>query len=281
MKGKELENYIVKWLKDYNDENSLSGFVIGVSGGIDSSVVSTLCAKTGYPVLVISMPINTKEGDESLSDKHINFLKEKFDNVESLTIDLTSTYNTMRNVLDIDSYRTSKEGVNVDLSLANTQSRLRMVTLYSYANTKGYIVCGTGNKVEDFGIGFFTKGGDGMVDVSPIGDLMKSEVYKLGEHLGIIDEIINTEPTDGLWEGSPTDEDQIGASYDELEWAMKWTDMFDYGERIELLLEIRRDNLTDRQSEVLDIYINRHKQNKHKVKLPPVCEIPRSQMRAK
>jgi NAD+ synthase len=196
----------------------------------------------------------------SLSDKHINFLKEKFDNVESLTIDLTSTYNTMRNVLDIDSYRTSKEGVNVDLSLANTQSRLRMVTLYSYANTKGYIVCGTGNKVEDFGIGFFTKGGDGMVDVSPIGDLMKSEVYKLGEHLGIIDEIINTEPTDGLWEGSPTDEDQIGATYDELEWAMTF--------------QGDKSKLSERQKEVIEIYDNFHSVNLHKMKSIPVCTIP-------
>jgi len=261
MKGQELEDHIVGWLKDYVTKYSISGFVVGVSGGIDSAVVSTLCAKTGFPVLVIDLPIS-QSGE--LSDKHIDYLGENYGNVEGMRIDLTDSYNVIKDTLNL-------EGENANLTLANTQSRLRMLALYSQANNRNYIVCGTGNKVEDFGIGFFTKGGDGMVDVSPIADLMKSEVYDLGKHLGVIDEIINVAPTDGLWDGSPTDEEQIGASYDELEWAMEWIEDHKYETSIE---DIK--SLSNRQREVIKIYESRHYKNKHKMNLPPVCEIPNS-----
>lgn len=259
MKGQELEDHIVGWLKDYVTKYPIKGFVVGVSGGIDSAVVSTLCAKTGFPVLAIDLPIN-QSGE--LSDKQISHLTENFGNVKGMRIDLTDSYSTIKDTLSL-------EGNNTNLTLANTQSRLRMLALYSQANLRNYIVCGTGNKVEDFGIGFFTKGGDGMVDVSPIADLMKSEVYDLGKHLGVIEEIINVAPTDGLWEGAPTDEDQIGASYDELEWAMDWDS--------EHTDDSEDETLTDRQNEVLEIYRTRHNQNKHKMSLPPVCLIPNYQ----
>lgn len=269
MKGKELENHIVNWLSEYIDNNPIDGFVVGVSGGIDSSVVSILCAKTNKPVLVISMPINNN-GGESLSDKHINFLKNNFSNVKSLEVDLTFVYETLKGTLNL-------EGSNKNLSLANTQSRLRMATLYAHSNNNNYIVCGTGNKVEDFGLFFYTKGGDGMVDVSPIADLMKSEVYELGRHLGIIDEIINVAPTDGLWDGSPTDEEQLGGSYDEFEWVMEELKNYDLSSiSLENLKnELDYESYTDRQREIIDLYYFRHVSGIHKSLPIPICEIPK------
>jgi NAD+ synthase len=265
MKGQELEDHIVGWLKDYVTKHSISGFVIGISGGIDSSVVSTLCAKTGFPVLAIDLPIN-KVGE--LSTKQISHLTKNFDNVEGMRIDLTESYNVIKDTLNL-------EGEKANLSLANTQSRLRMLALYSQANNKNYIVCGTGNKVEDFGLFFYSKGGDGMVDISPIADLMKSEVYDLGKHLGIIEEIINVAPTDGLWDGSPTDEEQLGGTYDEFEWAMKWEEdhmVFEQG--VDPWYDDSDDNtLTDRQNEVLDIYRARHRAGLHKSLPIPICKI--------
>jgi NAD+ synthase len=211
---KNISEQIQSWLKEYVTDSKQKGFVIGVSGGIDSAVVSTLCAETGLPTIVVSLPIKEKVGHK-LSLEHINNLCDKYPNVKSVEVDLTNTfesfYNSVTHDCDVD-----------NLSMANVRSRLRMITLYHIAQSNGMLVVGTGNKVEDFGIGFYTKYGDGGVDISPIADLMKSEVYELGKYLGVTENILNARPTDGLWTDGRTDEDQIGATYDELEWAMRY-----------------------------------------------------------
>ena len=186
---------------------------MGVSGGIDSAVVSTLCAHTKLPTFVLGMPIHQDSEQESLSDKHMDWLSQKNDNVKKLKFDLTRTFETFKKTLN--------EYSHDELALANTRSRLRMVTLYQIAGKYNGIVVGTGNKVEDYGVGFYTKYGDGGVDIAPIADLYKTEVRELGKHLGVIPEIINAQPTDGLWSDSRSDEDQIGASYEDLEEAME------------------------------------------------------------
>lgn len=247
---KKVKNHIVNWLKDYAEKNSIKGFVLGVSGGIDSAVVSTLAGETGIKTLIMDLPIFQTENEVSRAYKHVKWLQEKYSNIDFKKVDLSSSFQTLKGTMKIED----------QLALANTRSRLRMTTLYAFANKLKYIVLGTGNKVEDFGIGFFTKGGDGMVDISPIADLMKSEVYKLGSELGIIDEILKAEPTDGLWEGAISDEEQIGASYDELEWVMTWNG--------------KEDKLNEREKEVLKIYNSMHNGNKHKMSMPPICEIP-------
>jgi NAD+ synthase len=256
---KNISDQIQDWLKNYLKSSKQRGFVIGVSGGIDSAVVSTLCAETGLPTIVVSLPIKEKVG-HNLSLEHINNLCDKYANVKSVEIDLTETFDTFYRSVNHDSE-------NDHLSMANVRSRLRMISLYHVAQSNGMLVVGTGNKVEDFGIGFFTKYGDGGVDISPIADLMKSEVYKLGENLGVCKNILNARPTDGLWVDGRTDEDQIGATYDELEWAMKFieTGIVDY------------DNCPDfeRQQAVLKIYHSRHMANLHKMKPIPVCKIER------
>ena len=259
----EVTNHIVKWLKNYIEQSGAKGFTIGVSGGIDSAVTSTLCAKTGYPVVVVEMPIHQSEDQVNRAQDHIAWLKSKYSNVDEMRLDLTDAYDTFVNLLDLN-------GGNKKLALANTRSRLRMVSLYAVANDMSYLVCGTGNKVEDMGIKFFTKYGDGGVDISPIGDLLKSEVYLLGESMGIIDEILSCEPSDGLWtgmgEGSQTDADQIGATYDELEWAMDFLEDNEFEKNSEIL--------SDREKEVLKIYLDRHKSGEHKMEMPPICLIP-------
>jgi NAD+ synthase len=279
-----VAKHIVEWLKGYVEKSGAKGFTIGVSGGIDSAVTSTLCAKTGYPVIAVEMPIHQSEDQVNRAQDHINWLKENYKNVSDVRVDLTDTYETFANLLNLEG--------NKKLALANTRSRLRMVSLYAIANDKGYLVCGTGNKVEDIGIKFFSKYGDGGVDISPIGDLLKSEVYLLGEHMGIIDEILSCEPSDGLWtgmgEGSQTDEQQIGASYDELEWAMDFYEknwyweqgmenegFLDYDfEKNSTIVGSDPVGLSDREKEVLKIYINRHNAGKHKMEMPPICSIP-------
>jgi NAD+ synthase len=241
----------------------MNGYIIGVSGGIDSAVCSTLCAQTGLPLIVIRMSIHQAQDQADRGAKHIEWLKSKYSNVSYLDIDLTNSYD-----VQIESIKNSGGFDNVSeeqifLTSANTRSRLRMVTLYGVGGAHKLLVCGTGNKVEDYGIGFFTKFGDGGVDVSPIGDLMKSEVYALGKELGIIQEILDARPTDGLWDNNMTDEDQIGATYDELEWAMNYVDNNKYYSH----------NITDRQREVLIIYKNRHFANVHKMSMPPIFKI--------
>lgn len=209
----ELENKITSWLKEYTTAYGIKSLVIGVSGGIDSAVSSTLAAKTGLPVYAIGMPILQKEEQKNLSEVHLNWLKENFDNVNVLHYDLTDVFSVFKRTMN-------GYGENFH-ALANSRSRLRMVTLYQVATSVGGIVVGTGNKVEDYGVGFYTKYGDGGVDIAPIADLYKTEVWELGKYFGIDERIINAAPTDGLWDDGRTDEDQIGCSYEVLEEAME------------------------------------------------------------
>lgn len=206
---------IPEWLRNYADHADLKGFVIGISGGIDSAVVSTLCASTGLPTIAASLPIYSHKGKEQLNraTKHGEWLQDKFENVDFIEVDLSNIYIELNSAF-ADTY-------NEELAFINSKSRLRMIALYQISTSKQYLVVGTGNKIEDFGVGFFTKYGDGGVDISPLADLYKSEVYTIGKALGIDDSIINAEPTDGLWEDGRTDFDQLGLSYDDLEYVMK------------------------------------------------------------
>jgi len=206
---------IDRWLKDYYYMYALKAFVVGVSGGIDSAVVSTLCAKTGLPTYVLTMPLHSKEENTELSELHAYGLVEKYSNVTLVNVDLSETYDKFMFWID-DTFTSNK------LANANTKSRLRMVSLYQVAGSVGGIVVGTGNKVEDYGVGFYTKYGDGGVDIAPIADLYKTEVWELGKHLGVDECIVDAVPTDGLWEDGRKDEDQIGASYEQLEEAMEY-----------------------------------------------------------
>ena len=255
----KVVDYIVKWLKDYAESSKMNGFVVGVSGGIDSAVTSALCAKTGLPVLCVEMPIYQAESQVSRAKLHIENLKKSFPNVSSTNFDLSGVFDTFKNqdLFDSDHHL-------LDLSLANTRARLRMTTLYYFAGLKKYLVAGTGNKVEDFGVGFYTKYGDGGVDLSPIADLMKSEVYALGKLLEVTKSIINAAPTDGLFGDNRTDEDQIGASYDELEWAMKMND-----------LEKSSEDFEGREKIVFDLFLKLNNTNKHKMIPIPICKIPK------
>ena len=209
---------VVGWLCSYANDNNVKSFVVGVSGGIDSAVSSTLAAKTGRPVYAIGMPLNQSKDQETLSDAHLYWLECNFPNVKRLKADLSETYAKFMSDLT-DEF--TMEYTGNPMAKANTKSRLRMVTLYHVAANVGGIVVGTGNKVEDYGVGFYTKYGDGGVDIAPLADLYKTEVRELGRELGVIPEIINATPTDGLWEDGRNDEDQIGASYEQLEEAME------------------------------------------------------------
>jgi len=208
-----LADRIVDWLKEYSVTNNIKALVIGVSGGIDSAVSSTLAAKTEMPVYALGMPIHQKEDQENLSDAHLEWLTLNYSNVIANKFDLTEVFDTFK--LSVKEFGVS------DHAFANSRSRLRMVTLYQVATSVGGIVVGTGNKVEDYGVGFYTKYGDGGVDIAPIADLYKTEVWELGKYLGIDQRIIEASPTDGLWDDGRTDEDQLGASYSELEEAME------------------------------------------------------------
>ncbi len=239
---------IVKWIGDYSKNNNLSPLVVGISGGIDSALVSSLCAMTGIDTLVISLPIYQKDDQLLRARNHAKWLSSKYDNVTFIEKDLSHLF---------DNFRSSfSEEETSSLSLANSRSRLRMVALYQISGSKGGIVVGTGNKVEDFGVGFFTKYGDGGVDISPIGDLTKTQVRNFSSQLGIIEEILIADPTDGLWENDRTDEQQLGATYKELERAMEFC-----GDPL---------NLSGREKEVYEIYLKLHNQNSHKM-----VEIPR------
>jgi len=255
MQTDKVINYIVTWLKDYCEQTGMNGFVIGVSGGIDSAVTSTLCAKTGKSVIVLNMHIYQNAAHVNLAQQHISWLESQFPHVSSKTLDLTGSFQSLENILSLE--------IQDELTMANTRSRLRMLTLYAVAGHHKMLVAGTGNKVEDFGVGFFTKYGDGGVDLSPIADLMKSQVYDVAGYLGIIDGIMKAKPTDGLWDDSRSDEDQIGATYDELEWAM----------RFEATLG-DESSLPNRQKEVLSIYRSLNRANRHKMDPVPVAVIP-------
>ena len=227
----QLKFDIDRWLKDYYYMYAIKAFVVGVSGGIDSAVVSTLCAETELPTYVLTMPLHSKKENTKLSDAHAKALMKKYSNVRVVNIDLSDTYESL--LFNID-----QDFVNNKLANANTKSRLRMVSLYQVAGSVGGIVVGTGNKVEDYGVGFYTKYGDGGVDIAPIADLYKTEVWELGKHLGVDERIINAKPTDGLWSDSRTDEDQIGATYEQLEEAME----YNRGPALDILNEYNRKN---------------------------------------
>ena len=251
----QVANYIVAWLKNYCLEAHQDGFIVGISGGVDSALTSTLCAHTGLPTLLVSMPIHQKQDQLTRARQHMEWLSAQFSLVKSMDCDLTAPFETLRAHLPADA-------AQHELSMANTRSRLRMTTLYALGQTHRCLVAGTGNKIEDFGVGFYTKYGDGGVDISPIADLTKTEVWALAKHLGVSDDITSAKPTDGLWGVDRTDEEQLGATYPELEWAME----FQGNER----------ELTPRQEEVLQIYRRFHAVNEHKMKPIPVCLIPKA-----
>ena len=245
MKSDEKINYISNWIKDYASSLNFqpASLVIGVSGGIDSAVTSALCAKTGLKTIAISMPIKQNSLQHDLSLKHLEWLNAKFDNVETMTIELDKVFGIFENTM---------KDFNNSLAFANSRSRLRMVTLYQIAQAKKGIVVGTGNKVEDFGVGFYTKYGDGGVDISPIADCTKTDVWNIGKALSVINEIIEAPPTDGLWDDSRNDESQLGLTYEQIEEAMK-----------------------NSNSKYFKKYSDIRNPNLHKMKPIPVCALPK------
>lgn len=257
MQTEKIIAHIVQWLKEYATHAKCRGFVIGVSGGIDSAVTSTLCAKTGLELLCLALPIHQEDSQVTRADKHIDWLMERFPNVNRQCVQLTPVFDRL--VTALPEVEREEERF---MALANTRARLRMATLYYFAALKGYLVAGTGNKVEDFGIGFYTKYGDGGVDLSPIADLLKTEVYELGRVLHINSDIMKAPPTDGLWGDGRTDKDQIGASYPELEWAME---MNSKGKTV--------DDFSNREREVFALYKKYNQNNKHKMIPIPICKI--------
>ncbi|MAW31042.1 MAG: NAD(+) synthase [Flavobacteriales bacterium] len=247
-----VAEHIKNWILNYSKLSKTKGFIIGISGGVDSAVTSTLAAATGLKIVCLEMPIHQNKNQVNRAKKHIKWLKENFVNVSSIEFELTQVFEKFKSKLNNESNK---------LALANTRARLRMTTLYYFAQHYNLLVLGTGNKVEDFGIGFFTKYGDGGVDLSPIADLLKSEVQEIAEYLKINTDIINAPPTDGLWENNRTDEEQIGASYAELEWAMNFKG------NLKLL--------SKRKKQVLEIYKSFNKKNQHKMNPIPICIIPK------
>ena len=249
----KVANHITAWLSEYSASAKSEGYVIGISGGIDSAVTSTLCALTGKKTILLTMPIRQTKAEYERAKNHINHLVQLYPNVIPMEIDLTQSFTQIEKDLP-------EEVLLNHLAMANTRARLRMMTLYAIAQVNSCLVAGTGNKVEDFGVGFYTKYGDGGVDVSPIADLMKTQVWDLAREIKVLPEIIEAKPTDGLWEDKRSDEDQIGASYPELEWAM----------------EFKGDTsaLTEREKTVLQIYRKFNSANQHKMKPIPVCLIP-------
>lgn len=258
MQTEKVVDYIVDWLNDYATRAGVNGFVIGISGGIDSAVTSTLCAKTGLDLLCLEMPIHQAASHVTRAQEHIAFLKERYANVNSRVVNLTPVFEEFKTEVSLDGKQDT-----VDMALANTRARLRMTTLYYHAGLLGLLVAGTGNKVEDFGVGFYTKYGDGGVDLSPIADLMKSEVYEIGKYLEIPHSIIKAAPSDGLFGDARSDEDQIGASYPELEWAMEMT-----------AKGKKAGDFEGREHKVMEIYTRYNTANKHKMSPIPICEIP-------
>ena len=259
MQACKVIDHITDWLSAYAGDAGAAGFVIGVSGGIDSAVTSTLGARTGLSLLCVEMPIHQPESQVSRSSAHIDWLIKNYPAVERIETKLTPIFDSLVTALEVDS-PIVVAGERHQMSLVNTRARLRMTTLYYYAAAHNRLVLGTGNKVEDFGVGFYTKYGDGGVDLSPIADLTKTEVYAVGRELGVSTAILEAPPTDGLWGDDRTDEDQLGASYPELEWAME----FDGDEAA----------LDDRRREVLAIYRRFQSANRHKMEPIPVCAIP-------
>lgn len=252
--------FIGEWMERYIADTGLEGWVVGVSGGIDSAVTSTLAARTGRPTTVLQMPIHQAADQDQRGADHIAWLKSQCSNVRVLNVDLTPSFDGLAEAL------AKATGAPFGgLSMANARARLRMTTLYAVAAERRALVAGTGNKVEDFGVGFYTKYGDGGVDLSPIADLLKSEVYAVGRALGVGEAILNAAPTDGLWGDGRTDEDQLGATYDELEWAMEQA----ASGKSEADFEAGK-----RPAAVMGIYMRHHLANRHKMDPIPVCALP-------
>ena len=263
--AEQINQHIVTWLLDYAIKAKVKGFVVGISGGIDSALTSTLCAQTGLPTLCVEMPIHQAKSHVNRANEHIDQLKKRFPNVWNERADLTPVFESFK--LQVPS---SENEAALQLSLANTRARLRMTTLYYFAGIHGLLVAGTGNKIEDFGVGFFTKYGDGGVDLSPIADLLKSEVRQLAAFLEVPNSILIAKPTDGLFtdaefEDDRSDEDQIGATYDELEWAMAQDNL---GKSI--------SDFSGREATVFQIYKRLNTINQHKMHPIPVCIIPKN-----
>jgi NAD+ synthase len=263
--AEQINQHIVTWLLDYATKAKVKGFVVGISGGIDSALTSTLCAQTGLPTLCVEMPIHQAKSHVNRANEHIDQLKKRFPNVWNERADLTPVFETFK--LQVPD---SENEAALQLSLANTRARLRMTTLYYFAGIHGLLVAGTGNKIEDFGVGFFTKYGDGGVDLSPIADLLKSEVRQLAAFLDVPNSILIAKPTDGLFtdaefEDDRSDEDQIGATYDELEWAMAQDGL---GKVI--------TDFSGREATVFQIYKRLNTINQHKMHPIPVCVIPKN-----
>jgi len=258
MTPKQRAKYITAWIKKYVRDNKIKTLVVGVSGGIDSAVVSTLCAHTGLPTYAVCMPIRQSKHTHDLSMAHAQWLSDQFDNVQQFVIDLTPTFKQFEKATDTV--------FDNELAYANSRSRLRMMTLYQIAQSQNGIVVGTGNKVEDFGVGFFTKYGDGGVDISPIGDCFKTQVWDMGRELGVLQEIIDAVPTDGLWADGRTDEQQLGMTYPELEQAMALDPLYDDSIEIMCLDRIGKARLKR--------YRKLRTQNLHKMVPIPVCKMP-------
>lgn len=258
MQTDKITERIVSWLKDYAEKAHVKGYVVGVSGGVDSAVVSTLCAMTGLKTLLIEMPIRQNQDEVNRAWEHMEDLKKRFSNVEAISVNLTPAFEELFKTFDVKDEDFPAE----KLAFANTRSRLRMLTLYYYGQISSLLVCGTGNKVEDFGVGFFTKYGDGGVDVSPIADLYKTEVYALAKSLDLVESIQNAIPADGLWDEARTDEQQIGATYPELEKIQK-----EWGAKTEA-------DYSGRDLEVFKIFQRMNRAAQHKIQPIPVCDIP-------
>ena len=263
---KQRINHIVRWLKAYARSAKIQRFVVGISGGIDSSVVSALCARTGIPTTVVQMPIRQNRKLDNRSSMQAGWLRERYpDTVTHMSMDLTSVFNAFEKKLD----GFCGESDSKELAYANSRARLRMMTLYQIAQSNNGIVVGTGNKVEDFGVGFFTKYGDGGVDISPIGDCLKTEVWDMGRELGLPQEIIDAPPTDGLWDDDRTDEDQLGMSYPDLERAMA-NDMLDRA----CVYETLEIPMGREEKAQLKRYRDIRRRNLHKMEPIPVCKMP-------
>lgn len=271
MNTSAVVSHIVHWMVEYAQNARAEGFVVGVSGGIDSAVTSALAARTGLTVHLLEMPIYQPESHVNRAWEHMDLLANQFENIYKRRVDLSPVYEAHLAAMDLAD--TDRQF----LALANMRARLRMATLYAEGQTHGLLVLGTGNKVEDFGVGFYTKYGDGGVDLSPIADLMKTEVYALGAHLGVPKKILHAAPTDGLWADDRSDEDQLGATYPELEWAMTFAEMIGWEASTPSEADGRflaGRGLTVRQGEVFKIYARYHRANRHKMLPIPVCTIP-------
>jgi len=264
MTPKQQINHITRWIKNYAKSAKINTLVVGVSGGIDSAVVSTLCARTGLYTIAVSMPIRQSEHTHDLSVRHGQWLVNNFEHADHFVIDLTPTF---------DQFETATRVFSDELAYANSRARLRMATLYQLAQANSGIVVGTGNKVEDFGVGFFTKYGDGGVDISPIGDCLKTEVWDMGRELGIMPEIINAAPTDGLWADGRTDEDQIGMTYPDLERMMA----VDFLKRAAIIDSDMPGSakLSAEDRRKLKRYQELRARNLHKMQPIPVCIMPK------